>query len=82
MKKEYKEVFDINLNTACRGILGFAVKKLAPTKENLKKFNEQFSTGPLCSCVGCMELAKTFILDTHSAKEAVITASMDDLKIK
>lgn len=75
-----KAVFDNNLEIAGKGLLGFAVKKLAPTKENLKKFREQFS-GPLCGCIGCMELSKNFILENHAMKEEVVTASMKDLDI-
>jgi hypothetical protein len=87
MNNDSKKVFDSNLTTAAIGFIfanmqGFKPKKLAPTKENLKKFQEQFTGHPLCGCFSCMELAKNFILENHSIKEEVISESMRELDSK
>lgn len=75
-----KDVYDNNTNIASKGLLGFAVKKLAPTKENKKKFELQFDTHSLCGCYSCMELAKTFIDNSASIKEEIVSESMKDLE--
>lgn len=72
--------FDYNLEIAASGLLGFAVKKLAPTKENLKRFQEQFTGHPLCGCVACLELGKSFAMSKPDVKEEIITVSMDEIE--
>lgn len=72
-------VLDMNTTIASRGLLGFKVKKLAPSKENKQRFDQQFTGHPLCGCVGCMELAKIFIDKAPDMKEAIVTESMNDL---
>ena len=79
-KQVVKEfVLDRNMRTAGRGLLGFNVKKLTPSKENKKKFQEQFDGHSLCGCYSCMQIAKTFINSNQTIKEEVITESMKDL---
>jgi hypothetical protein len=72
-------VFDNNCKIAANGFLGFDVKKLKPSKENLKKFQEQFNGHSLCGCFSCMEIAKTFVVSNVDIKEDVIFESMKDL---
>lgn len=72
-------VFEGNTIIAATGLLGFAVKKLAPSKENLRKFQEQFTGHPICGCVGCIEIGKQFALKTLDIKEEIIGESMKDL---
>lgn len=74
----YKTIFEDNLNIASKGFLGFKVRKLKPTKENLEKFRRQFTGHPMCGCISCMELAKNFIMETADIKEEVIKISMDE----
>jgi hypothetical protein len=73
-------VFESNLKEASLGLLGFAVRKLAPTKENLKKFQLQFSGHPLCSCFGCIELGKNFAMSNRDIKEEIISVSTDEVQ--
>lgn len=74
-------VIDMNTYIAGRGLLGFNVKKLAPSKENKKKFDDEFSRqGGLCGCYSCMELAKIFINKAPDIKESVVAESMKDLE--
>ena len=80
-KKAICEItFESNLKEASLGLLGFAVRKLAPTKENLKKFQEQFSGHPLCSCFGCVELGKNFAMSDRNIKEEIISVSTDEVQ--
>lgn len=74
-----KIVYETNVGIAGLGLLGFTVKKLAPTKKNLQKFQEQFNGHPLCGCVACLELAKTFVKASAEIREEVIAESMNDL---
>jgi hypothetical protein len=69
-----------NTATASRGLLGLAVKKLAPTKENKKKFDLDFSGHSLCGCYGCMELAKIFIDKSPDIQEEIVEQSTRDLE--
>lgn len=74
-----------NTEIAGFGLLGFAVKKLAPSKKNKEKFDLDFSGHPLCGCVGCMELAKIFIDRSPDIQEEIHIESAKDieaLKIK
>lgn len=80
-KQVIDEVYNDNVKIAGTGLLGFSVRKLAPSKENLKKFQEQFNGHPMCGCYSCIELAKTFVISTPSIKEEVITQSMKDLSL-
>lgn len=73
------KIYNTNVDIASLGLLGFTVKKLAPTKKNLQKFQEQFNGHPICGCVACLELAKTFVKASHEIREEVITESMNDL---
>ena len=68
-------MFDRNINTAAHGILGFEVRKLKPTKENIEKFKKQFEVHTLCGCFSCVEIAKTFVLNSSQIKEEVIVES-------
>jgi len=69
-----------NTKVASLGLLGFEVKKLAPTKENKERFDNQFNGHPMCGCVGCMELAKIFIDKAPDIQEAIIVESMNELE--
>jgi len=69
-----------NTATASRGLLGLAVKKLAPSKENKRKFDIDFTGHQLCGCVGCMELAKIFIDKSPDIKEEIVEQSTRDLE--
>jgi len=74
-------VLDTNTTIAGRGLLGFEVKKLVPSKENKKKFEEQFTIGHNgCGCYSCMELAKIFIDKSPDIKEEIISESTKDLE--
>jgi hypothetical protein len=74
-------IYDINKEIAGKGLLGFDVKKLLPSKENKKKFSEQFQPShQLCACVGCMQLANIFIDKSPDIKEEIIVESMKDLQ--
>lgn len=72
--------FDCNTIVAAKGLLGFAVKILAPTKENLEKFQKQFNGHPMCGCYSCIELGKQFALKTPDIKEEIVRESMLDLE--
>lgn len=74
-------IFDKNMDIACLALLGFNTKKLAPSKKNLQKFQEQFSGHPMCGCYSCMELAKTFVSSTPDMKEDVVSAAMMELEV-
>jgi hypothetical protein len=74
-----------NTEIAGFGLLGFNVKKLAPSKKNKEKFDQDFTGHPLCGCVGCMELAKIFIDKAPDIQEEIHIESAKDietLKIK
>jgi hypothetical protein len=73
-------IFDMNKEIAGKGLLGFDVKKLSPSKETKKKFDEQFTGHPLCGCVGCMQLANIFIDKSPDIREEIIVESVKDLK--
>lgn len=79
MTKNKQIIFDNNVTIAGRGLLGFAVKKLAPTKKNLEKFQKQFNGHNLCGCYSCLELAKMFVVSSPDIREEVITESMKEL---
>lgn len=80
-EKEYHKdvMFDQNTITAAKGLLGFAVKRLAPTKENFEKFQKQFNGHPMCGCYSCIELGKQFALKTPEIKEEIIGEATYDL---
>jgi hypothetical protein len=79
-KMDKSTILSENTAIASRGLLGFAVKKLAPSKENKRKFDADFSGHQLCGCVGCMELAKIFIDKSPDIREEIIEQSMRDLE--
>jgi hypothetical protein len=79
-KQKAKLVYEKNLDITAKGLLGFdAPSVLAPTKENIEKFNRQFETHFLCGCVGCVELGKMFIKADHELNERVIGVSTQEL---
>jgi hypothetical protein len=73
-------IFDTNKEIAGRGLLGFDVKKLSPSKKTKKEFDEQFTGHPLCGCVGCMQLANIFIDKSPDVWEEIIVESVKDLQ--
>lgn len=73
-----QKIFEENLTIATTGLLGFAVKKLAPSKKNMERFQKQFTGHPLCGCMSCMEIGKSFILNDQVMKEEIIAESTKD----
>lgn len=74
------DILNKNTITACLGLQGFTVSKLTPSKENRKKFQQEFKTDYLCGCVGCMEMAKIFIDKSEDMREEVIYESTRELE--
>lgn len=80
-KKELlNKIYDKNITTASRGLNGFDVKILKPTKENLKKFQEQFAIHQMCGCYSCIQAGKLFVEARHDLKEEVIGASTQEFE--
>lgn len=79
-KQDKTSILENNTNIAALGLLGFEVKKLAPSKENKKRFDDQFNNHQLCGCVGCIDLAKIFIDKMPDIKEAIIVESMIEMR--
>jgi predicted house-cleaning NTP pyrophosphatase (Maf/HAM1 superfamily) len=75
-----KTVYDRNIKIASIGLNGFDVQILKPTKENLKKFQDQFAAHPMCGCYACIQLGKTFIENNVELKENVIAVSTEELE--
>jgi len=70
-----------NTQVAVSGLLGKVVKKLSPTKENKRKFDEQLTIGHNgCGCFSCVELARIFVDKAPDIKEAIIGEATKDIE--
>jgi hypothetical protein len=82
-KQRAKLVYEKNIDITAKGLLGFDTPSiLAPTKENIEKFNKQFETHFLCGCYSCVELGRLFIKADHELHERVISVSTKELESK